>query len=96
MHEQEIHAKSFRFLYANYSKALETGLSTGSWGRGREQRKKWETSPAKFCANLCSQRLDQRGSGNKNISEAKNAFRETAHSKSRETGARAEEKLVIN
>lgn len=32
MHETKIHAKSFRFLYANYSKALEAGTL---WGEAR-------------------------------------------------------------
>lgn len=58
MHETKIHAKSFRFLYANYSKALEAGtLKTGT--RGHVGRKKFR--------NLCFERLDQQGSRNKNI-----------------------------
>lgn len=59
MHETNIHAKSFRFLYANYSKALEAGTL-----ENRNEGPDWEEK--KFL-NLCSERLDQQGSGNKNI-----------------------------
>lgn len=54
-------AKSFRFLYANYSKALEAG-------RERRMLRQWARKVLAFKFML--ERLHQQGSGNENIESA--------------------------
>lgn len=88
MHETKIHAKSFRFLYANYSKALEVEtLEGGGVQGGGGAMKKFQ--------NLCFERLDQQGSGNKNIGEQMPSSLIRAM-QNKKKGENSEHKLVIN
>lgn len=51
MHETKTHAKSFRFLYANYSKALEAGTSGGARGEKGSGEKVWKIYASKDKTN---------------------------------------------